>query len=159
MSYLKANYRNSASCCDDFISGINYLEERSISKAVYRFSRAYLCIADNDVNKMKYASYYGLARVLCGDKGGLALCHYASQHEKKDGDVFLNLARAEYVYKNRKQAIDAIQQGLKLDHQHMGLLLMSEMLGVRQRSAVPFLSRSHLLNRVVGRLMRRRSQK
>ena len=118
MPYLKANYRAATSCCEAFINGLVYLEERSISQAINSFRQAYEGVAKDEANVMKYASYYGLARVLRGEEEGLSLCQYAARHEKKDGDVFLNLARAEYLYRNRKKAVDALMAGLQVDAQH-----------------------------------------
>ena len=155
MPYLKANYRTSTSCCEEFINGIVYLEERSISQAVNSFQLAYERADKAEANAMKYASYYGLARVLRGEDEGLGLCQYAARHEKKDGDVFLNLARVEYLYRNRKQAVEAILAGLQVDSGHTGLLLMSKLLGIRRQRLLPFLPRNHPLNNAIGKLMRR----
>lgn len=158
MPNLKANYRTATSCCKAFINGLVYLEERSISQAISSFRQAYEGVAKDEVNAMKYASYYGLARVLMGEEEGLGLCQYAARHEKKDGDVFLNLARAEYLYRNRKKAVEAIMAGMGVDAQHAGLLSMSKLLGIRQHQALSFLPRNHPLNNVIGKLMRRKRQ-
>jgi hypothetical protein len=82
------------------------------------------------------------------------MCRHAAKSELHDGDVYLNLARAEWFYENRKAAIIALKKGLQIDNRHPGLRQMREQLGIRQRSPLPFLPRTHPLNHALGKLMR-----
>jgi len=82
------------------------------------------------------------------------MCRQAIGNELHDGDVYLNLARAEWFYENRRATVIALKKGLQVDNRHPGLRQMREQLGVRQRSALPFLPRTHPLNQALGRLLR-----
>ncbi len=103
-------------------------------------------------------SYYGLAQVLTASNNGLLLCRDAASNELFNGDVFLNLACAEWQSDNRKRAIEAVQQGIKIDAKHHQLNNVCNMMGCRKRCCFSFLSRRHKLNRLFGRLLRRPAQ-
>lgn len=154
MSPVQLVYEDFSSCCDDFVAGVEHLKERSMPKAVSSFQLAYEAADRSDVYHNKYASYSGLSRVLSGDFMGLELCREAARSEIHDGDVYLNLARAEWYCNNRKQTIMALKKGLQIDVRHPGLRLLREQLGIRQRSPLPFLPRTHPLNHALGKLMR-----
>ena len=154
MSPLQAVYEDFSSCSNEFVEGIGHLKERAIPKAMQSFQQAYESVERSDVYRNKYASYCGLARVLSGDASGLELCRDAAASEIHDGDVFMNLARAEWFFKNRKNTVIALKKGLQIDNRHPGLRQMREQLGVRQRSPLPFLPRTHPLNQALGKLMR-----
>ncbi|MCW9012677.1 MAG: hypothetical protein OQL06_02745 [Gammaproteobacteria bacterium] len=154
MAPLQAVYEDFSSCCDDFVAGVEHLKERSIPRAVQSFQQAYDSVARADIYHNKYESYCGLARVLSGDHSAIELCRDAARSEIHDGDVFLNLARAEWFLDNRKNTIITLKKGLQIDNRHPGLRQMREQLGIRQRSALPFLPRSHPLNHALGKLMR-----
>jgi tetratricopeptide (TPR) repeat protein len=100
-------------------------------------------------------SYYGLCRVMNSDDNGLLLCRDAASNELSDGDVFLNLACAEWQSDNRKRAIDAIKQGLKCDATNGQLIRACGRLDCRRRCCFSFLSRGHRINRCLGRLFRK----
>ena len=102
-------------------------------------------------------SGYGLSQVLNGDDNGLLLCREAASNEVFDGDVFLNLACAEWHCFNRKRAIDAIRHGIKIDADNERLNRACARLDCRVRCCFGFLPRSHSLNRLFGRLFRRPS--
>lgn len=154
MAPLLAVYEDFSACCNDFVEGVTYLKDRSMPKAVDSFKQAFESVSRADIYHNKYASYCGLARVLSGDSAGLELCRQAAVSELQDGDVYLNLARAEWHFENRKAAVVALKKGLQIDARHPGLRQMREQLGVRQRSPLPFLPRTHPLNQALGKLMR-----
>lgn len=154
---LQAVYEDFSACCNDFVEGVQHLKGRSIPQAVERFQLAYESVGRSDVYHNKYASYCGLARVLSGDRSGLGLCRDAARNELHDGDVFLNLARAEWYFKNRKNSVIALKKGLQIDNRHPGLRQMRELMGIRKRSVLPFLPRNHALNHALGKLMRKKS--
>lgn len=154
MAPLQAVYEDFSSCCNEFVEGVEHLKDRSMPKAVQSFQMAYESVDRSDIYHNKYASYCGLSRVLSGDNTGLELCREAARSEIHDGDVFLNLARAEWFCQNRKNTVVALKKGLQVDNRHPGLRQMREQLGIRQRSPLPFLPRSHPLNHALGKLMR-----
>jgi len=156
MASLHPVYEDFSACCDEFVEGVSHLRDRAMPKAVSSFQQAYESVDRADVYHNKYASYCGLARVLSGDASGLAMCRQAAENEMHDGDVYLNLARAEWYYENRKAVIIALKKGLQIDNRHPGMRQMREQIGIRQRSPLPFLPRSHPLNHALGKLLRQK---
>ena len=112
-------------------------------------------IDENDGVHNNVCSYYGLVQVLNANSNGLLLCRDAASNELSDGDVFLNLACAEWQSGNRKRAIDAIKHGINVDAEHAQLNRACSKLECRKRCCFSFLSRAHKLNRLFGRLRRR----
>ncbi|MDH5764626.1 MAG: hypothetical protein OEZ38_01320 [Gammaproteobacteria bacterium] len=152
---LKPVYEDFSTCSAEFVDGVTHLKEHALPKAVESFQVAFESVDRSDAYRNKYASYCGLARVLSGDASGLNLCREAARSEFHDGDVFLNLARAEWFFENRKNTIVALKKGLNIDNRHPGLRAMREQLGLRVKSPLPFLPRSHPLNHTLGKLMRK----
>ena len=66
-------------------------------------------------------SAYGLSQVLNSNQDGLLLCRDAASNEVFYGEVFLNLACAEWHSFNRKRAINAIRHGVKIDADNVQL--------------------------------------
>ena len=120
-------------------------------------------IDEHDDSYNLVLSAYGLSQVLSDDElsssqNGLLLCRDAANSESLDGDVFLNLACAEWVSNNRKRVIDALRQGIKIDADHQRLNNACLKVGCRKRCCFSFLPRSHKVNRFFGRLFRRPEQ-
>ena len=90
-------YKDYSLYSDEFLSGISCLKVSSLTEAQRLFQLAYESVNNSDVYHNKYSSFCGLLRVLHGDPGGLILCRDAARSECLDGDVFLNLARAEWI--------------------------------------------------------------
>lgn len=156
MSALEAIYKDYTVCCDEFSLGIDCLKQRAINQAVTFFYRARQSVADDHPHVPVYQCYYGYARVLGGDEDAIDLCRQAVEHGARDADTFYILARAEMFCGNRRQMVRAMGLGLQLNPQHPGLLLMRKMVGYRQSTPIPFLPRGSLLNRSLGRLMRKK---
>lgn len=95
---------------------------------------------------------YGMARCNGRVKQGLRLCHRGVQLEFYQPENYVNLARTLLLTDDRRAACDAIARGLAIDPEHEKLLELQRGLGLRKRSPVPFLSRRHLLNRILGRI-------
>lgn len=158
MDPLQVVYENSSECfecCEDFVEGIEHLKDRSIPKAMRSFRLAYESVDRSNAYHNKYASFCGLSRVLSGDVTGLELCRDAAKSESHDGDVYMNLAHAELFLQNRKNSVITLKKGLQLNHRHRGLRMTRKQLGMRRRTPLPFLSRSHQLNQALGKLMRK----
>jgi len=102
-------------------------------------------------------SYYGMSQVLISNKNGLLLCRDAASNEVFEGEVFLNLACAEWESNNRKRAVDAVRHGVKIDADNKQLNRACAKLDCRKKRCFGFLPRGHKLNRLVGRLLRRPS--
>ena len=103
-------------------------------------------------------SFYGLSQVLNANSDGLLNCRDAASNEVSDGEVFLNLACAEWHSDNRKRAIDAIRHGINIDAGNEQLKRACAKLDCRRRCCFNFLPRSHKLNRFFGRLRRKNAE-
>ena len=150
-------YKDNSLYCREFQQAAILFSNNSLDEAAHLFQLAYESVNLSDLYHNKYASFCGLLRVLRGDYGGLTLCRDAARSEYFDGDVFLNLARAERLLSSRKKAVAAINQGLSIDKNHPGLLKMQKELGVRQRNPIPVLSRQNYLNCMIGKILRKKN--
>lgn len=97
-------------------------------------------------------SYFGLCLALVQRKYKVAieLCKRAIELEFYSGDHYANLARVYIAAGNRKKALETIDSGFKIAHDHPYLTAVRQELGVRARPAVPFLDRSHPINVTLG---------
>ncbi len=124
-------------------------------KAAERDFRSVMdAIDEQNEHHSRVASYLGLAQVLNANPNGLLLCRDAASSEVLDGQVFLNLAAAEWHSNNRKRAIDALHRGGKIDTEHSQLKRAIQLADCRRRVVFGFLPRAHPLNRLVGRMLR-----
>jgi hypothetical protein len=131
------------------------LMAKDYKAAKREFLEALNSIDDHHEFYNKIASYLGLAQVLTSDRNGLLLCRDAASSGVIEGDVYLNLACAEWCANNRKRAVEAINRGREIDVTHQQLVRASTLIDSRRRSILPFLSREHFLNRSLGRMMRK----
>ena len=156
MDIKKVTYKDYSLCDPSFTEGIELLAQGLIAQAAHCFELAYEKVTYSDIYHDKYASFCGYLRVLSGgDRGGLSLCREVARSELYDGDVFYNLARAEWYFKARKQTVSALRDGLKVDFMHPGLRELRKSLGVRKRAPIIFLPRTHALNNGLGKLFRK----
>jgi len=133
----------------------NALKAKDYKAAERAFKIALDSVGEHDEQYHNVLSYYGLAQVLTSNNNGLLLCRDAASNEVSDGDVFLNLACAEWESNNRKRAVDAIRHGVKIDADNEQLNRACAKLDCRRRSCFSFLPRNHKLNRFFGRMLRR----
>jgi len=138
-----------------FDKGCEAFKAKDYKAAERAFKKVMESLDEHHVFYNRVASHLGLAQVLISDRNGLLLCRDAASSETADGDVFLNLACAEWHTENRKRAIDAVIRGRKIDATHDQLVRACMLLDSRQRNVFPFLTRQHFLNRIAGRMMRR----
>jgi len=141
--------------CNDFVHGLTFLKESSVTQALENFQRAYDAAPVDDIYHNKYASFCGLTRVLSGDISGIGLCRQAVKQESIDGDVFLNLAYAEWHLKSRRRSIMVLEKGLHIDKQHPGLNRFKNYLGVRSKTVIAFIPRNSFLNKALGKISRK----
>lgn len=131
------------------------LREKDYKAAERAFKVTLDSINERDEQYNSVLSYYGLAQVLNSNNNGLLLCRDAASNAVLEGDIFLNLACAEWASNNRKRAVDAIRHGIKIDADNEQLIRACVRLDCRRRSCFSFLPRNHKLNRFFGRLLRR----
>lgn len=155
MSYIEAIYFDLNECCEDFVKGIELLEQSSIHDASKCFQRACDSVSDGHRFFSKYHSYYGFSCLLSGNCEAIELCRRAVKKMPFDGDICMNLARAEILLNNRLQALNVIKAGLRYSSNHGGLNELQLKLGVRKRKPLPFLSRNNPISVAFGKRMRR----
>ena len=155
MSYIKAVYFDLNECCEDFVKGIELLEQSAINDASKYFQRACKSVSGDHKFFSKYHSYYGFSCLLSGSFDAIELCRHAVNKTPFDGDICMNLARAEILLNNRLDALDVISKGLRYSSNHDGLQKLQSNLGVRKRKPLPFLSRSNPISIALGKRMRK----
>jgi tetratricopeptide (TPR) repeat protein len=131
------------------------LQAQDYKAAERAFKKALESIDGQDELYNSVLSYYGLCQVLNSDANGLLMCRDAASNEVSHGEVFLNLACAEWHSDNRKRAIDAISHGIKIDADNAQLNRACAKLECRRKCCFAFLPRGHKFNRMFGRLFRR----
>lgn len=94
---------------------------------------------------------YGVAKYRNQIDNGIRLCRHAVKIEFYQPENYLNLART-YLLKSkyRREAFEAVRDGLKVDPDHPELLELHRSLGMRKPPVLPFLSRHNLINRICG---------
>jgi tetratricopeptide (TPR) repeat protein len=83
---------------------------------------------------------------------GLKLCRHSIKIEFYQPENYFNLARTHLLANDRRGAIKALREGLKVDPNHSELLELQKDLGRRRPPVLSFLSRNHALNRLLGNL-------
>lgn len=88
-------------------------------------------------------------------KRGLELCKRAQHADPRNPYIYWALANLHLIGKSRKDAIEAVERGLRAAPDNFILLRMRKKLGVRQPTPLPFLDRKHVLNVRLGKWMHR----
>lgn len=95
---------------------------------------------------------YGIARVDRRIRDGVKLCKHGVKVGFHDPENHLNLARACLLANDRRGAVKALRDGLKIDPQNAEMRKLRRDLGLRSSPVIPFLDRSNPLNVFLGRL-------
>ena len=107
----------------------------------------------DDVPSLAYGYLgYGHAAVGHGYKEGLRLCRIGVRRDGFEPENYVNLARTCLLRNRRQLAVKTLNRGLRISPGHRGLLELRRNLGIRRRPLLPFLNRTHSLNRFLGRL-------
>ena len=86
---------------------------------------------------------------------GLDLCKRAQQADPRNPHIYWCLSQLHLLGGSRKDAIEAVERGLRAVPDNFLLLRLRKRLGVRQAPPIPFLGRKHRLNVRLGRFMHR----
>ncbi len=159
MSTLGNIYDPHSGVSRSFLRGLEKLSIRDLDSALVLFRDAEENADEQDSYIYVYMSYHGMVACQLGDETGLARCRRAAYFEHFDGDVFHNLAIAELRHGNRRQAIEAIRNGLRVEPGHKRLQRLRERIGSRRTPVLGFLSRDNFFNRVLGKISWRFSQR
>ncbi len=100
-----------------------------------------------------YFSYlgYALAKQRNQIPQGIKLCRHAIKLEFFQTENYVNLARTCLLSESyRREAWEAVRDGLKIDPEHPELLELERQLGSRKPPVIRFLGRNNPLNRLLG---------
>jgi tetratricopeptide (TPR) repeat protein len=99
-----------------------------------------------------FLSYLGcaMARAKGRSSEGLALCEQAVKVEFYQPENWANLAEVLLLCGRRREAINAVEQGLDIDSRYGRLHEIHRRLGERRPPVVRFLARSNPLNHLLG---------
>jgi hypothetical protein len=135
----------------DFQEGMKAFENGNFNKALSCF----MLIDINSLGESSqniFMSYLGLVHVLLDQGDGLKLCRRAVHLERFNGDLYYNLALAELESGKRQNAIEVLRSGLVIEPRHQGLTELHGKICSRKNPTLRFLSRNHLINRVLGKI-------
>ena len=135
---------------ESLAKGHDLLRSGLQNAALEQFARAY----EHDPSNPRFRSYYGWAVALIERRidRGLSLCRSALRDAYDSPEVYCNLAKVLLAFGRKSEALRYLRRGLMIDPTNGMLLQEWRNLGVRKRPVLPFLSRRHLLNRMLGRI-------
>jgi tetratricopeptide (TPR) repeat protein len=102
----------------------------------------------------RYLSYYGLCLGLeqSDVHEALRFCREAVTLEGYNADIRCNLGRVLLRAGRLREAHAALAKGQQIQPSHAGIRTALKKMGVRRPPVVPFLTRGHPLNRLLGRI-------
>jgi tetratricopeptide (TPR) repeat protein len=133
-----------------FEDGLRLFAERQVEQAHEQFRKAHRKL----VNDPRAMSWYGVTLVLVERNSNLAIS-YVDQAVRLAGptpELILNQARVHLALNQRERAYKAVQRGMSLFADDVGLRWAQEAMGWRRRPVIPFLSRRNFLNKHLGKL-------
>jgi Flp pilus assembly protein TadD len=140
-----------------FEEGLAAFEARDVEAAHAAFERAHRRASRDP----RFMSWYGVTLVLVERNSnlGVVLCDQALRTAGTDAELCLNQARVHVALRQRERAVRAILRGLEAFPDDPRLLAARDAIGTRRPPVLPFLSRDNPLNRLLGRLRHRWSQR
>jgi predicted Zn-dependent protease len=134
----------------EFRAGLAFLRGGDANKAVPHLK----CALEEEPDNPFYISYMGVAIAATEQKWAEAeeLCRSAIRMSRRQAQLYLNLAEV-YVAADRKQdAADTLVRGLRYAPHDLRLKIGLDRLATRRSPVLPFLPRTHLVNRNLGKL-------
>jgi predicted Zn-dependent protease len=134
----------------EFRSGLAFLRGGDAHKALAHLRSA----LDHEPANPFYISYMGVAIAAAEQKWAEAekLCHSAMRMNRRQAQLYLNLAEV-YVAADRKQdAADILARGLHYAPHDQRLKMALDRLAMRRPPVLTFLPRQHVINRNLGKL-------
>ncbi len=130
--------------------GLALLEAGHGHEGFEHLSRAYL----SDPQNARFRSSYALALAFVRGQflGAVELARAAVRQEFYNPDLYLNLARIYLAFDFKADAIRFLRRALMVDPENAAVNAKLAALGVRRRPPLRFLPRSHVLNRMIGRV-------
>jgi tetratricopeptide (TPR) repeat protein len=149
----------------DYLDEIKiYLKKKQYKKAMNLLNT----VLDLYPDEPFFLSYYGCLEAILNKNysNGIDACLKAVKlikekvpygHEFYYPLLYLNLGRSYLASGNKKYAFESFQKGLAFDSDNKDLLQEIRRLGVRRKPIVRFLSRSHPINKYIGKMLYRLS--
>jgi len=142
-----------------FKTGIKLLQEKKYKDALVSIRTAIEKGGYESVNEIPplYLSYLGLITALAEKKyrNGATICEKAIKMEFYNPVFYLNLGKVYVAGGYKLKAIDAFYNGLKTDGNHAGIITELKKMGLRRKPVIPFFTRTHVLNKYLGLLLRK----
>jgi len=139
-----------------FRRGLAALVDGDPATASDQFQAAILTELQHGVRRpqMRYLSYYGLSRAQArgATPDTIQACETASRRDFFNPDLLLNLGRVLILAGKTSKALATFQRGLDLAPKHKGLLAEYAKLDRRETPPLTLVSRSHPLNKMLGKL-------
>jgi len=139
-----------------FRRGLAALVDGDAAAAAEHFQSAILVEVQHGVRRpqMRYLSYYGLSRAQAHGATPQAIqaCETAARRDFFNPDLLLNLGRVYLLAGKTTKALAAFQRGLELAPRHKALLAEHAKVDRREAPPLTVVSRSHPLNRALGKL-------
>lgn len=139
-----------------FRRGLAALNAERPGEALGHFRAAMLLEREHHVQRAdsRYLSYYGLSLALAERPSPEAIraCETAVRLEPINPDMHLNLGRVYLLARKMTKALAVFEKGLSIAPAHPALQVQLQLADRRKRRALTFLSRTHALNRWLGRL-------
>ncbi len=145
----------------DYLANIRKLIDQKRYREALSMVEEKNVVAPHDPFLLSYEGY--LRTVVHRDhRGGIQLCKKALEQLKKTmpfgQDFFLpilymNLGKTCLAAGRKKEALEALQQALLMDHDNRELKIIMKELGIRKTPPIPFLERSNILNRYIGKML------
>jgi len=134
----------------EFRAGLTFLRGGDAQRALPHLRSA----LDQEPANPFFISYVGVALAAAEQKWADAekLCHSAMRMNRRQAQLYLNLAEV-YVAADRKQdAADILARGLHYAPHDLRLKMALDRLATRRPPVLPFLPRTHTINRNLGRI-------
>lgn len=129
---------------------------RNYAEALGVFRQAFQTLASEGgiAVRPEYLSHYGVAIASSGRTDeGRRLCERSIQLEPYEPEHYLNLGLVHQMAGQRSAALAALERGLVIHSDHPSLLAEKRKLDRRRALPIPSLSRGHLLNRCIAKLL------
>ena len=141
---------------NSFRRGLVALSDGDPATASSHFQAAIVIERQQGVSRtqMRYLSYYGLSMAL--SKGAtpqaIEACEVASRRDFFNADLLCNLGRVYLLAGKTTKAMAAFERGLQVAPAHKGILAQHAKVDRRETPPLSIVSRSHGLNKMLGRL-------
>ncbi len=142
-----------AAALEEFKLGLARLRDGFPAQALPHVQRA----AELEQHNPFYLSYLGVLVALTQKRWTDAehLCTVALKMKRTHPQLHLNLAEVYLAAGRREEAVEALAAGLQYTNRHPSLRRALARISQRRRPVVPFLPRTSVVNKLLGRMRHR----